>query len=539
MLALTGPLDVFASNRDELGFAAKDFFPLCVACAAVSALLLFLLLFLIPDGGFRIVFPVYLALSLSAAILPFFNRLSSLPGDRLSQASVFQTVAGIAIPVLLLVAAVFCFLFVGRADLLTTGSAFVLIPLLLSAVVSFVSIPLQNPDVFKEPSNPERRLGTITNVGISDLGSDGTVLYLCIDRLDESFCRKAEELDPTIFDPLDGFTRYVDHVSLYSNTYPAVSYMLTGHEADFSRSRKENLRLGYGSPRLLGAIRDAGYSIGIYADGYYCFGTAANVADYADNLIADGCIEVERKTALSGEMLSLSLFRSSPSVLTPLYAALSTETLTGHLVYVPGEQGEPEYNSNNDAVKDELDRRGFPVIDGKRFLYVHVVGMHAVLDAENSPNWTLSVLKECFSIVNAYLDVLRDAGLYRDATIVITGDHPSPLSDYNPVGEPRMTALFVKRRGDAGTPLKVSTAQVSQGQIASEILDSVGIPLTDGDPLPLSRTPEGVDAVRFHNFSARTSKGMRVETYRITGPAADFSNWTAVKTVGYSKRLED
>lgn len=494
---------------------------------------------MIPDGGFRVVLGADLALSLSAAILPLVNRLSSLPGDRLSEPSVFQVVAGIAIPLVLLGAAIVCFLLFGRAELLATVSCLVLIPLLLAGVVSFVSIPLQNPEMFKESDGAARLRGTITSEGISDLGSDGTVLYLCIDRLDEAFCRKALELDPTIFDSLDGFTRYTDHVSLYSNTYPAVCYMLTGREADLSLSRSENFRLGYCSPRLLGALSDAGYSMGIYADGYYCFGAASNVADYADNLIVNGECAVKRKPELSLEMLSLSLFRSLPSVFSPLFSSLSTETLTDHVVLIPDEQGEPAYDGGNDAVKAELDRRGFPVVEGKRFNYVHVVGMHAVLDAEETPRQTLHLMRTCFSIVNAYLDALREAGLYRDATVVITGDHPSPISDYNPVAEPRMTALFVKRRGDAGTPLKVSSAQVSQGQIASEILDSVGISLSDGDPLPLSQTPENIDAVRYHVFRVKTSNGIRMETYRITGPADDFSNWTGAGSVSYKKRLED
>ena len=534
-LALLGPLEAFASNREELGFAAGDFLPLCVLFGGIAAIALFLLLFLIPDGGFRVVFPVILSLSVSAAILPFVNRLSALPGDRLSEASAGQTVLGILIPLLLLFAAVFAFLFVRRRDLLATVSLFILVPLLASGIVSFVSIPLADPGVFSEPENEARKNGTVTTEGISEFGKKATVLYLCIDRLDEAFCRVAESLDPTVFDSLDGFTRYTDHVSLYSNTYPAVCYMLTGREADFSYSRSENFRENYAAPRLLGALAQAGYSCGIYADGYYSFGTVRNIADYADNLLADGEYVTERKAALSREMLELSLFRSAPSVFTPLFADLSTDLLTDHLVFVPKDNAAIAFDSGNAAVAGELARRGFAGKSGKRFAYVHIAGMHDVLEAEEDPEATLASLTECFAIVNAYLDALREAGLYENATIVVTGDHPSPLNDWRSVAEPRVTALFVKRRGDAGTPLRVSDAQVSQGQIASESLDSEGIEPIDSDPLPLSRTPEGVDRERIHHFIVRTGEGFRLETYRITGPAADFSNWEALESVSYKK----
>ena len=148
-------------------------------------------------------------------------------------------------------------------------------------------------------------------------------------------------------------------------------------------------------------------------------------------------------------------------------------------------------------------------------------------------------LEQVCRMVDAYLDALREAGLYRNATVVITGDHPSALSDTRSIREPRMTALFVKRRGDAETPLVTSTAQVFQGQIASEILDSVGIALTDSDPIPLSRTPEGETVERIHHFIVFTDEGFRFETYRITGQADDFSNWTYETPVSYEKGFYD
>ena len=534
-LTLLGPLEAFSKNREELGFAAGDFLPLCILVGGLSALALFLLLFFLPDGGFRVVFPVILALSLAAVLLPFVNRLSGLPGDRLSEASLFQTVCGVVLPVLLIACAVFAFLFVRRTELLSTVSCFILIPLLISGLVSFVSIPLSDPAVFSPPPDELKKSGTVTTEGITDLGEEATVLYFCIDRLDEAFCRVAESLDPTVFDSLDGFTHYTDHVTLYSNTYPAVCFMLTGHQADFSASRAINFRDGYASPRLLGALKDAGYSTGIYADGYYCFGTVKNVADFADNLIADGRYEVERKAELSFEMLAVSLFRSSPSVASPLFSALSTELLTDHVTLIPEDNSAIAFDSGNRAVSSELARRGFDVVSGKRFAYVHVEGMHDILSGEDNPEKTLALLKECFAMVDAYLDALRDAGLYKNATVIVTGDHPSPVSDWRSVEEPRVTALFVKRRGDAGTPLKSSSAQVSQAQIVSEILDSEGIPLSETDPPPLSSTPEGETVERYHHFIVRTGEGFRLETYRITGPAGDFASWEAQTPVSYKK----
>ena len=538
-LTLCGPLAAFSANREELGFSASDFMPLCVLIGALSAIAVFLLLFFLPDGGFRVVFPVILALSLSGVILPIVNRRSGLPGDMLSKPSVLQNVLGIAIPVLLLLGALAAFLFVRRTFPLTAVSCLILIPLLFSAIVTLVSIPLKDRAVFQKQDVDTRRAEDVSIKGITDLGEEGNVLYICIDRLDELFCRVAEQRDPTVFASLEGFTRYTDHVSLYSNTYPAVCYMLTGYEADPGLSRAENLRNGFSAPRLLGALSDAGYSCGIYADGFYGFGKAKNIEDYADNLITDGRYEIEWKTDLAFEMLAVSLFRVSPSVTSPLFADLSTDLLTDHVTLVPNDGSPAAFDSENDETAREIERRGFTVRSGKRFTYLHIEGMHSVLYGSADPETTTETLKECFAIVNAYLDALREAGLYRNATIVITGDHPSPIDDWSPVREPRVTALFVKRRGDAETPLKVSTAQVSQGQIASEILRSEGIALRDDDPTPLSQTPEGETVERIHHFVVNTNDGFRFETYRITGRSDVFSNWEKVSSVEYEKSLYD
>lgn len=554
-VAVLGPLDVYSSNREMLGefFSAGDFLPISALIGLAAAAALFLLLYFLPDRGFRIALPIVLALSLSATILTFVNRSSDLPGDAQSVATTLQNVLGILIPCLLLAGGIVGFLLVKQADHLTLASCLVLIPLLFAFVVSFISIPLSTPDIFAPMSDEKKNGKILTSDGISDLGEDANVIYICIDRFDEGFFDVANEIDPTIFANLDGFTHYTDHITLYSNTYPAVCYMLTGYEPDFTLSRSEILKTGFSNPRLLGALRDAGYSIGVYANEYYSYDNVENIVDYVDNVPPNGHFEGVNMSKLPGEMLALSLFRSSPSVTAPLFDWLSTKTLTDqHRIYVDDSDTNKEnafkddksmFNDvGNNEAKAELDRRGFTVVrNGKRFTYLHIAGMHDVYNPKTSSRDAIvRNLRESFAVVNAYLDALRANGLYKNATIIVTGDHPCALSDSESVaerGEPRITALFVKRRGDEGTPCRVSTAQVYQAQIVSEIFDAEGIPLTDDDPLPLSKTPEGIDVERFHMFMVQKNGEFDCETWRIYGPAADFSNWEKASSVHYKHSL--
>ena len=107
------------------------------------------------------------ALSVSAAVLPFVNRLAGLPGDRLSEPSAQRTVLGLVLPLLLLSGGVVAFMLVKRADLLATVSGFILIPLLAMGVVSFCSIPLRDPGVFSREEGDLRKNGTVTTEGLT------------------------------------------------------------------------------------------------------------------------------------------------------------------------------------------------------------------------------------------------------------------------------------------------------------------------------------------------------------------------------------
>ena len=52
--------------------------------------------------------------------------------------------------------------------------------------------------------------------------------------------------------------------------------------------------------------------------------------------------------------------------------------------------------------------------------------------------------QEYIEYVNRYY--VLEKGVYENATIVITGDHSYAHNDFQNIAEPRLTALFVKRK---------------------------------------------------------------------------------------------
>ena len=122
---------------------------------------------------------------------------------------------------------------------------------------------------------------------------------------------------------------------------------------------------------------------------------------------------------------------------------------------------------------------------------------------------------------------MKTLGIYENSTIIITGDHSSLISDTEEYTDENLTALLVKEKGDSGTPLKVSSAPVSQDNFLPAIIKSAGIATNHDYGVPYSDVPEDSKAPRYHYFQVQT--GIRKQdvnvTYEITGDGRDFSNW--------------
>ena len=139
----------------------------------------------------------------------------------------------------------------------------------------------------------------------------------------------------------------------------------------------------------------------------------------------------------------------------------------------------------------------------------------------------MPAIRGVFKMIFEYFDALKQAGLYEDATIIITGDHASAVSDKRDVADSRVTALFVKPSGSAGTELTYSSAPVCQENLRAEIVKSAGL-TTEQDYGPaFSDIAENADIERKYCFEKSLEDGThQIVEYRVVGDANDFDNWS-------------
>ena len=175
------------------------------------------------------------------------------------------------------------------------------------------------------------------------------------------------------------------------------------------------------------------------------------------------------------------------------------------------------------------------------FLFYHMLGSHDpfVMDGDGNPASFSNYFEGRFEqtrgnlkTVFAYIEMLKEKGVYDNTTIIITADH-GLTGTYPELDAERVLSLFIKPAGaDPEAPLQHSHKQVCQDNLRASISSYFG--LTDGQG---HRTIESIgedeEMVRYFWMNGsdanKSHRDVNLITYKITGDANDFDNWEMVE----------
>ncbi len=410
--------------------------------------------------------------------------------------------------------------------------------------------PVSDTGTETEPSSdteppeidPEELNLIVSTEGLTSLSKEGNVFVFVIDRFDISYYNALLKEDPEFFNTLDGFTFYDNHISLYARTWPAVPYMLTGVENDFKKPRLEFFSEVYKNSEVLSELKKNGYSVNIFTDGYYAYGEAYDLYGVADNVRSTDGYEIVNTSSLAEDMVKISLYRYLPTVLKGTVDDVGTADFNDYVKY---HSDYVEYNTENQniysIIKGNIDIS--EELDGKKnFAFIHMAGCHMPCsfdencnELDKTHNDGAVALRGSFKIINEYINRLKELDLYRDATIIITGDHARAISDTRDVSGPRITSLFVKKKGDAGTELKYSSAPVAQSELIATIFKSEGINTELELGYAFDEIPEDSDRKRKYYFQRNADGYDEIVVYSIEGNANDFDNWKLTERINIGK----
>ncbi len=517
---LFGMLDLFLRNADSLPFLMRDLIGpalwTALACLAAGLAVMAVL-----RGK-----PYDLVLSLIVGLLiagyaqgNFLNlNLGQLNGDTIY----WNTMPRHAVVNLALwmglVALPFVVYYFSRR---TWRALCVFVPLLLTAMqlVGLVSTFAAMP--------PRPDYGRYLSVnGLYEVSSEKNILVFVVDRLDTDFIAEVkEQQNPAFFDRLDGFTYYPNTTSLYARSYPSIPYLLTGKVGLYDMPGPEYLASAWRESTLLPDLRAQGYTTKLYLTEGYAFSDITQIERVADNIVT-GEVHPKVKPLLKC-MLRLSAYRYSPHALKPSFW-MSTGDFDGMAV---AQGGAAPYQLNDYAVYLGLKETGLAAQDThNNFLFIHLNGSHypyninervePVLEGQTS---AARQTMGCFEILYAYMDQMKALGIYKDATILITGDHGKSENHW-PLTTAKTTAMFVKPAGSEGTPLVTSDAPITHANFSPTIRDAAGLP-----PMgtPIQDVPVDAQVRRdfYYRVDEADSPRKYLEHFVIDGDARNFGNW--------------
>ena len=556
-----GPFELYSGNMTEFLFSLGDFFPLCIGMALGAAAILFAVFMLLDGIAYTVGCTVTVWLTVCAFVQRYYlnSGIDALVGDGVGTSEVDgATVAVNAIIWIAIGAAAatcaYFFIKNKKTGVFFTSCALVLIVLICMQTVGFVSlsfttdvyVPVTERDesgnVADQMQNDDS-VKVLTHNGINEFSKENNIVFFLIDRFDAKYYREMQAAYPDFFESLDGFTYFDDYTSLYCRTYPAVMSILTGSEYTPTKSKAQNFKEIYSDGGHMRELYDKGYEINVYTEQNYVYADAAVMEDYVSNVSGINEYYIDSKTALCGDMLRLSLSGCLPIFAKGAVGYMSTPEFNAHAVYKTGE--DDIFLVNEDSTEllcDRIANSSFRKVEGEgRFTFIHLYDCH------NTNKSVKENVSNAFEFINAYIEEMKKAGVYEDATIVITGDHAAALSDSKLIGAAssrddgtRVTAMLFKRRGDSGTPLATSKAQISQDELWATIYESEGL-LDAKEGESFFDIPEGVDRERRYFFEMyKNSKNNDLEynqliEYKISGTANEGDNWEIVSRVDIVK----
>ena len=549
---VVAPLDIFGSNYAELDFSLKNFAFFLILGAVLTVLLFGLLMFLLPRKAYRCVFAFTLATAALFIIQQNFLNfgMNSLPGDKLPGEipSAGEIIIDLLVWIVVYGGAFFLAIWVNikgdKGDVIKTVSFIVSFALLASQITSPIFIVINSNSKFEtnilKGSGKKEKTTINTERGFNELAQKNNVFYFCIDRFDEEYAEKAYASDRGIFSELTGFTWYRDNVSNYGHTFPAVANMLTQKKYNADLKRAEFLDKVYkGGDTPLDKLNENGYAVNIYTVKYYAFTDAGRLPQYVGNLAKATEESNERISfALSAQLAGFSLYRAAPLVFKQFFDTGSTSDVNG-IVNKKGDDGYEEWIGTNSQA-ETLAKNAITVGDAeKKFAFIHYDGMHDVL--QPSSLFIPSILSRNIGVVNSFIKALKENGLYKDATIIITGDHSRPVNDISGVldgsgkGQPRRTALFVKAAGsDEG--FAVSEAPTSHEDIWATIFRSENIGY-EGSGVAVNLLSEGQSRERIYTWHTYATGSLDEYVYKINGKASVIGNWEEIGHIHLNKFL--
>ena len=463
-----GPLDIVNANQAYLTFSAGDLAP-TFGLATIGGAIVIAAVFALIPGRLR---GAVMGLLLGVAVM-FYLQGSVLNGDTLQKldGNTFdwhdfrpQAIRNIIIwGSVVVVLIVLGILFPEQARTVTLIASL--------ALVAAQTVALITTWVPKDTSTPNYQLSGEDQFVFS---TEENIIFITLDQFNPLIFEEQLEADPSLLETFKDFLYFDNMSSCYSFTFPSLMYLGTHEYFDTSVPTREAVYNAWHSDTAQGiydALHENGYKVNLFMESNYAALGAENMLGKADNVVEAGRLVV---TPLFFEfVLDMSLYRYMPIMLKNDFCVS-----TGGIVDLSAFRGVTKLRINYDF-QTSLEKEGITLTDDHNvFNWYHMAGAHFpyVVDyygyyIDESKTDRQTALHGYLVMLDTFFSYLKEAGVYDDATIIISADH-GYFECFQTVG-------MIKLSGETRDEMEVSSAPVAQEDVIPTILDVLGEDYSD------------------------------------------------------------
>ena len=419
MLLFYEPLNIFANNLGDFWFDIYTFFPV-VICQFIISFLVLSLFFIIMRKIHKNVYIFFVVVALIGTICTYVQgnflagSLPAIDGNWIDW-DTYKTEKLISIILWLVVAASIIFVLYkfkfSKIEKVSMYASLVIIAMLASSIFGIVTVK-----GFFDKRNPI----VATTENINNMSSDKNFIIFLLDAVDsKTFNTQLEKTGKTktIF---KDFTYYPDTLAVYPFTKNSIPFILGGKWYENERDFDDYLADDLDNSPFLEKLEDNDYALNLYdyeLNDYY----KINYSRF-DNLEKNDSLD---PISFFVEESKLILYKYLPYQL-KWRSRIDTLKFSAARKVINQEHYDGNNIKNYERIKDDK----FNIVEGNNFQFIHIEGAHvpyvynANVERINQADGTYDGnVDACITIVEAYLNKLRENDVYDNSVIVIMTDH--------------------------------------------------------------------------------------------------------------------
>ena len=421
LVMIFSPLDLYFNNMKEFWFDFGIAFPILMKSflkCFLTLSALFLLCLLLFDELYHVVYIGAFAAFVCAYIQGNFlaGKLPSLDGSEIDWSLYhIQMLQSRYLWSLLPLAILLIARFV-RMKGFYKITKYVNLTIAAMLAVSLLTVGIKNNGF----SDKNYRIATSDH--LFEMSEKQNFIILMVDALDARVFKQIMQENPEYADYFEDFTFFPDTVGAYTFTSYAMPHALTGvwmeNQTDYQTYFSEAMDK---SP-LFTNLKEKDYRMGMYETNLYY--DSDNIYQFENIHEAD--VDFKSRDEFMETEKELFLFKYAPYQLKrdhvpDMLSFYRTQAINGDMDI---------FSDNNEYFYNKILSEPMVMIQDKCFKFIHIEGAHVPfrynkdverIDTENG-SYEQNVLCS-ITIMNAYLNALKEAGVYDNTAIIMMGDH--------------------------------------------------------------------------------------------------------------------